>query len=240
MENMPAEIRDKIPQEAWAQIFGKSNPTKTRKPTNFNVDFENEETKIVDRRIETSDDEDDDLSVLSDITGPTAHVQTQAQREAPRAQEEAEWEEEAIRESVPSSSGRVSFSYVQVRYYERILEINPSVTSGPAIGIGWRFRKGRKYEVDEWEVQRESFGRHGSELILPRPLRERILYDVGYDEKQIAQAIRVIRKAKERRKVTVHNLSNGADAIEATVESASRRIKSLLNFGRKKGLIARG
>lgn len=232
METMPPEIRDKIPKEAWAQIFGKSNPAKTRKPAKRTVDFDKE---VADTTVETSDNDDDELSLLSDISTPSSQNGFQA----PLTPEETAWEEETFQKSGSPSSSKVSFSYVQVRYYERILEINPAVTNGPAIGIGWRFKRGRKIGVDEWEHQRENFGREGSELILPRPLRERILYDVGYNQKQIAQAIRVIRRAKERRKVTVQNLGSAGDALEETLERASRRIKSLLSFGRKKGLVAR-
>jgi hypothetical protein len=43
----------------------------------------------------------------------------------------------------------VRFNTVQVRYYERILDINPAVTSGAAIGIGWRYKRGGHVSVNE-------------------------------------------------------------------------------------------
>jgi hypothetical protein len=124
-----------------------------------------------------------------------------------------------------------------VRYYERILEINPAVTSGPAIGIGWKFKRGGSIHVDDWELQRGGNLRRSTELIIPRPARESMLKNAGYNPKQIAEAVRIIRKAKDRRKITVQNLGAGTEAMEETVEAASRRIKGLLSFGRKKGLI---
>jgi hypothetical protein len=259
MKNMPPEVRNKIPKEAWAQIFGKSLPDKTRKPS----------TKKVEEEVE----EEDDSSVVSDITEFTMHpgaIGAIPDIERALKPEEVDWDEEvcpgfdksertrdadtrsrassagsgtgfmldhtgSIRSS--SGKGKVSFSHVQVRYYERILEINPAVTSGPAVGIGWKFKRGGSLHVDDWELQRGGNLRRSTELLIPRPMREKMLKNAGYDQKQIAEAVRIIRKAKDRRKVTVQNLGAGTETMEETVEAASRRIKGLLSFGRNKGLI---
>lgn len=268
MNNLPPEVRDKIPKEAWSQIFGKSMLAKTRRKSSKDT-----------KKCEVEDD-DDDSSTISDITEFTTHPgsvieSTHAARD--QKPEELDWDEEVCpgldvsrRSSDPdnksksskgsNSSGeggsqryridssgnvcsnqtgnaKVSFSYVQVRYYERILEINPAVTSGPAIGIGWKFRRGGQMDVEDWELQRGGPGRRNNELILPREVRERILKDVGYDQKQIAEAVRIIRKAKDRRRVTVQNLGGNTEAMEETVEAASRRIMGILSFGTKRGLL---
>ncbi len=263
MKNMPVEVRDKIPKEAWAQIFGKSLPGKTRRKKSM------KSTKV--------EKAEDDSSVISDITEVTTHpgeITESAFEERDLKPEEVDWDEEVCpgleisrrvsetdtkSRTSGSSQGsvsqrclidptgairchtegqkKISFSFVEVRYYERVLEINPSVTNGPAIGIGWRFKRGGQIDVDDFELQRGGAGRRNNELILPRPFREKILKDAGYDQKQIAEAVRIIRKAKDRRKVTVQNLGSGAEAIEETVEAASRRIMGILTFGAKRGLV---
>lgn len=266
MNNLPPEVRDKIPKEAWAQIFGKSMlARKARRKSSRDAN---------DSKVE---DEDDDSSIISDITEITTHpglVIESSNDERDLKPEELDWDEEVCpglevsrrpsesdnKSKSSNSSGeasssryridssgnvcceqtgntKVGFSYVQVRYYERILEINPAVTSGPAIGIGWRFKRGGYIDVDDWELQRGGPSRRNNELILPREVRERILKDAGYDQKQIAEAVRIIRKAKDRRKVTVQNLGGSTEAMEETVEAASRRIKGILSFGSKRGLL---
>ena len=45
---------------------------------------------------------------------------------------------------------KVKFSVVNVRYYERILSDHPSVQSGPAIGLGWKF-----YTREDTQDQRQ-------------------------------------------------------------------------------------
>jgi len=70
--------------------------------------------------------------------------------------------------------------------------------------------------------------------MMARHDRESMLKDLGYTQSEIADAVRIIRKAKERRKTTVLNLGSGAQAMEETIEAATRRIKNFLTFGRNK------
>lgn len=129
---------------------------------------------------------------------------------------------------------KVSFHVVQVRYYERILDINPSVTAGPPVGIGWRFKKGGQVTVDEWELQRGET-RKSTSLVLPRHVREAMLKESGYTNKDIADVVRLVMKAKNQRRTTVSNLN--ASGVEEAVERAARRVKGLLNFRRNRSLI---
>ncbi|KAG7360218.1 hypothetical protein IV203_035317 [Nitzschia inconspicua] len=136
--------------------------------------------------------------------------------------------------TIKEDASKVSFNNVQVRYYERILEINPAVTSGAAIGIGWRYKRGGSLSIDEWEHRRGQL-RRPNELLLPKNVRESMLKDLGYSQQDIAAAIRHILKSKNRRKQTVDNL--GAEPMEEVVESARRRVMSILTLGMKKGLV---
>jgi hypothetical protein len=148
----------------------------------------------------------------------------------------------------------VSFDNVSVRYYQRILDINPSVTNGPPIGIGWNYRSGGSLSVDQWETHRkERAATHvprakaanpqehgllsGSSLpfLLPRSARESMLSDLGYTQKEIAQAVRIVRKLKDQRRTTVDNLN--VQSMEEAVENATHMMKNLLRVGRKKGLV---
>ena len=264
MEHIPAEIKDKIPKEAWSQIFGSSRADITFKPS------------LADSRLpDPEDDEDDDsvasfASEISDITEHTEFVKRSSNTlssssRAPMAPEEEKEDIDicptllpensmhtrgsskaltrnlsidasilASSETQQSKSSGVTFSHVQVRYYERILDINPAVTNGAALGIGWRYKRGGMIEMDEWESRKTTFKRP-NDLLLSRHVREGMLKDIGYDKKDIAAATRIILKAKNQRKATVQNL--GAQGMEEAIESAARRVKAVLSFGRKKGLV---
>lgn len=123
----------------------------------------------------------------------------------------------------------VSFSEVQVRNYERVVEINPSVTHGPAIGIGWNYSPDED-EIVSLELFEESreYSRHSStdELALSRDEREDLLRDWGYTQRDIARSVRTILRSKNQRKQTIQNLH--ASHMEEAVEKATRKMKSAL------------
>ena len=122
----------------------------------------------------------------------------------------------------------VSFCEVQVREYERILEFNPSVTSGPAVGIGWKyFPDEGHYSLENFEESRE-FSRCNSvdELALPRDTREHLLRSWGYTQREIAGSVRSILRSKNQRKQTVQNLH--AASYEEFMEKATRKMKHVL------------
>ena len=135
------------------------------------------------------------------------------------------------------SRRKVNFSNVEVRYYDRVLDINPAVTSGASVGLGWRYKKGGKISINDWQ--------HGNEevtggdklrrratygLVMPKTYRESLLREWGYTQQDIAKATRVIRHIKHNRKLTVQQLPN--QHMEEAVENAARKVKNLLkSFG---------
>lgn len=141
-----------------------------------------------------------------------------------------------IKAAPPSGDAtkRVSFSEVNLRYYERILTDNPAVQSGPAIGIGWRYKRAGSFEVD-WFEQGRGMSRSSEQLVLSRQKREKILLDNGFTQKEIAEMVRQIVKVKNQRKTTINNLS--AQGVEEAVESAKKKVGRLLSFGKSKDLI---
>lgn len=204
------------------------------------------------------DSSDGGSSVISDITGLTGNFtrlsmavedesvkQHKVPREVKKAaplvvsfQEEEMRAQQLLRVAAKKAAPRrksVSFSTVCVREYERILDINPSCSCGPSIGIGWNyFNEEEILSVDEWESWRET-EREPERLVLCREEREELLLSLGYNQKVIAQAVRDIIKLKNKRRQTIHNL--GASGVEELVESASRKVK---NLRKGKGILSLG
>ncbi len=128
--------------------------------------------------------------------------------------------------SPKSKSGRsVSFCEVQIREYERILEFNPSVTSGPAVGIGWNYSpESQVFTIEKFEESREFDRYHSSkEFALSRDERERLLRKWGFTQREIATSVRSILRTKNQRKQTVQNLHTAN--YEEFVEKAKRKVK---------------
>jgi hypothetical protein len=143
----------------------------------------------------------------------------------------------ASENTVPYARGgpkKVNFDSVYVRHYERILTDNPGVQSGPAIGIGWRFKRSLRFDVDDFE-QCKGLPRRSDDLVLSRTVRENILRDCGYSQKDIADMVRVILKVRNQRKTTVNNLP--AQGMEETVENARKTVSRLLRFGISKDIL---
>ena len=119
----------------------------------------------------------------------------------------------------------VSFDFVSVRPYERILTVNPSCTSGPPVGLGWTYAVERHYLVDVFEVHRAPYRRSKAEMLLSRNARESMLLELGYDRKTLAHGVRQVIKVKNQRRRTLVNLGNAA--FEEKVESAKNGVKNL-------------
>lgn len=136
---------------------------------------------------------------------------------------------------------RIAFSLVEIRLYERILTDNPAVTSGPPLGIGWKYRiMDREMTIDAWEHRQLPNRRYLTELVVPRNQRTSILYDLGYSQKEVAFAVREVLKIKNKRKQTYNNLR--FQSMEELIEKTGRRFKKVLTLGmtgrREKKLLA--
>lgn len=243
IQNVPLDVRNKIPKEAWRKIFGTSEADATTKPKT---------AKYVGKIESALDDNASDVSDITNTTEfvakngfttkdkncyPTVHGSwTTASLSQGSAPDSKSLTRPTNQNQLPDGSQekgkdkKVSFANVQIRYYERMLDINPSVTAGPAIGIGWRYKKGGKVTIDEWEMSKGNNLSRSKDLLLPKHVRESMLKEAGFTQRDIAEAVRIIIKAKNKRKQTVQNL--GVEAVEEVVESAARRVKSILSLGR--------
>jgi hypothetical protein len=180
-----------------------------------------------------SSDEDDD-SVLSDISGLTGVFSDFPEGRRPDKQTQSssikmKHELGTVPHSIvvskskpkptnPVVSHSLRFGKVVVRNYERILSDNPAGTKGPSIGLGWEFVE-QHYDIEDWEMERGSL-REPSELLLNRHQREELLRDLGYTKRDIATAVQDGNKIKSQRQQTINNLE------------ASERLRRTLRPGR--------
>ena len=128
---------------------------------------------------------------------------------------------------VPSSHQMVRFDTVEVREYERKMSDNPWTSSGPAIGIGWRYdpRDIVTVDLDEYESGRDGLRRTKPELAIPATVRERMLLEVGYSRHEISKAAKAARKEKGRRAASVQNQK--FDPIIERVDSLKRGLRRI-------------
>jgi hypothetical protein len=125
----------------------------------------------------------------------------------------------------------VSFCEVQVRNYDRVLTVNPSVTSGPAVGLGWNYDadEDQHYSIENFEDSRELTRRCSmKELALPRSYREELVRSLGYTQREIASSTRQIIRLKNQRKQTIQNLH--ASSMEEFIEKATRKVKRVFSL----------
>ena len=118
---------------------------------------------------------------------------------------------------------RVSFVSVQTRIYEQILEVHPSTSSGPSIGLGWSYTETTPQKIPEdprdfatvgMEASEESTVSSTNDIILTKRDRESILKSLGYTQKDINRAIRKNKKARDQRRETLNKMT-----VKALTES---------------------
>jgi len=122
----------------------------------------------------------------------------------------------------------VKFNVIEIREYDIIVGENPSVTSGPAISIGWNYYKERTTRVllEEYEAFRGP-RRSGAEMVLPVCVRIEILTEHGFTMREIFEAMEDVARAKSRRNMTVTNMK--FSKLEEVMESAVRKTKRLID-----------
>ena len=173
----------------------------------------------------------DAASVHSDLTGLTGCFQESNSPIYLRKRSALKVTLSSLVESTPLNvmttrpKKSVAFDSISVRPYERILTVNPSCSSGPPIGLGWKFGQESVYSLDTFEERRSPHRRSKSQMVLPRETREEMLLEIGYDRRALAYGVRQVIKVKNQRRRTVVNLGNAA--FEEKVESAKNGVKRL-------------
>jgi len=136
-----------------------------------------------------------------------------------------------------NSTKHVTFSHLHIRTYETILGDNPSCSGGPSLGLGWRYDPSpNTVHVNDYEAAQARL--HGiigpdgqlvayecrpEDLVLHRFEREAILLNTGYARQDLADSVRALNKAKNKRRQTVHNLP--AAFVEERVEVVKRTLR---------------
>lgn len=103
---------------------------------------------------------------------------------------------------------------------------NPSVSSGPAISLGWEYSEIMTPTLDEYENTRGK-RRSKIEMVMPRHIREQILkMECECSRADIAGCIREINHIKFQRRKTVHNLSSAK--TEERLENFQRKLSEMI------------
>lgn len=266
MERLPPSILNQVPAKAWDRIFSENDSVlsdqsplvkRLRGGSKSDVsDIVCVISSIVSHRVSEGN-----FSVASEVSGLTdpfrgrfgkKAVQSVRAPEPPAARTSTVRVPAMISLSSCSSEHTVNntndkrntgaqnrcvrFAQVKIREFEVVLTLNPAVTSGPSIGLGWDHAPNdEEYSVDEFEISRVRSRRDSKHLILPRNVREEMLLSLGYSHREIADAIRKTVRVKKQRTQTVQNLH--VSAMEEFLETATRRMKRVLRFpaGRKSG-----
>jgi hypothetical protein len=120
---------------------------------------------------------------------------------------------------------RVSFHSIQIREHSRDVDVNPSVSSGPAVGLGWEYQDHPSYDLITFEDCRPP-RRSRSEFQLPRNIREQLLQDHGVSKSEISSAIRSINVAKRQRQASY--AGQEAEAAHLAMEWLSGKVKKIV------------
>lgn len=119
----------------------------------------------------------------------------------------------------------VSFRSILIREHSRDINMNPCVSSGPAVGLGWDFQDLPAYDLIAFEENRPP-ARSRSELQIPRSIRESILQEQGVTRSEIVASVRLINIAKRQRQASL-----AAQEIEHVVvarEWVTRKVKKMV------------
>eukprot|EP00978_Attheya_sp_CCMP212_P031248 scaffold117482_cov46-Attheya_sp.AAC.1 len=127
----------------------------------------------------------------------------------------------------------LSFSSVEIRFYNPCLGDNPAVSSGPSLSIDWDFDPSlvANMSINEYETKRPP-RRRELEMVMTREEREEIVRNSGATKQQIAEHVRQNIKIKNQRRQTVNNLS--VSNVEEAVEKARRKVGKVFFKSKKK------
>lgn len=128
------------------------------------------------------------------------------------------------RTPTPSSTlqKKVSFHQVQIREYERVVGINPSVTAGPAVSLAWDHHACDALHVEEYESRRPP-RRVPGEFQIPSSVRTQMLERSGASSQDLQKAQQEITKIKRQRQATA--AMQELEGAQIFLESIGRKWK---------------
>jgi hypothetical protein len=119
----------------------------------------------------------------------------------------------------------VRFHAIMIREHSRDVDVNPSVSSGPAVGLGWAFRDHPAYDLIAFEENRPP-RRTRAEFQLPRNIREKILEEQGISRQEMVAAIRSINVARRQRQATL--AGQEVEGAHLAMEWVSGKMKKMI------------
>lgn len=124
-----------------------------------------------------------------------------------------------------SSSKSVRFKSVQIREHGLMPTINPSVTSGPALGLAWEYTDLPVYALQKYEQTRPA-RRTRAEFQMPHSVRETMLRNEGFSRREIQETVRAINIARKQRRATV--MAQEVEDLHLAVEWVGRKVKKAI------------
>lgn len=138
-------------------------------------------------------------------------------------------EEEKRSDDEQERHNRVRFAKLERRMYNVIPETNPSVSSGPAIGLDWSYVELPIVSVDAFEANRLPRLKI-ADVQMTYIERITILKEAGVPPKELYEAIFRTDVARNKREETIQNLKY--EELEMRRESLIRNIKKKLHIQR--------
>lgn len=119
----------------------------------------------------------------------------------------------------------LGFSHVDIREYELVPGVNPSVLSGPPIELGWAHTQVSTFHIDEWENTRDGRRRLQSQMKIPPDVRRGLLLHHGNSQKLIRDATRNAANGRKQRMQTVDKLNSMGGDFDEKVDNIKRAFK---------------
>ena len=129
----------------------------------------------------------------------------------------------------------VTFGSIEVREYSRCLGDHPSTSSGPPISLGWDYITKGRFNLFDYEQQRQSFRnlyKNRSFALSPKRRKELLLEHSDATIQQMKDVISDIKRIRFQRRVSIdwHEF----DGVTMIWESCCRKFKRL-----RKGILSK-
>lgn len=135
-----------------------------------------------------------------------------------------------IRSSVASQDsrckGKVTFSHIDIREYERIPGDNPCVRAGVPLSIGWAHYQHKSILLDDYETAKGP-PRDKIEMMIPASVRRSMLRDeFGASINELNASLKSVNISKRQRDHTL--ASENVEVLHEVLESAKRKFKRVV------------
>lgn len=114
---------------------------------------------------------------------------------------------------------KVRFNEVLIREYASMVDINPGVSRGPAMGLSWEYAEIKAITVDDWELCHPP-RREMREMKMTMNERMDVLRASGHSRNEILQMIKATNIARNQRKATLERMKLAG--TQAKVERLGR------------------